>query len=170
VAARGARSAGGGAGDWVYQCLFGAGLRAAIVRLSQRAGRSRLHRWPQRDDRIPLGRGPKRTAAGDGGRSGSASSGRYCRGQYSGGAGGKAATTTIPIVFETASDPIQLGLVGSLNRPGGNITGVTQTNVEVAGLRRSRFGRNFCARFRRRSTWPWRPSRRHIRCRRRPAG
>jgi putative tryptophan/tyrosine transport system substrate-binding protein len=47
----------------------------------------------------------------------------------------KAVTSTIPIVFETAADPIELGLVTSLNRPGGNVTGVTQNNVEVAPKR-----------------------------------
>jgi putative tryptophan/tyrosine transport system substrate-binding protein len=47
----------------------------------------------------------------------------------------RAATKTVPIVFETAVDPVQLGLVATLNRPGGNVTGVTQSNVEVAPKR-----------------------------------
>ena len=47
----------------------------------------------------------------------------------------KSATTTIPIVFEMGGDPVALGVVGSLNRPGGNLTGVSSLSVEVGPKR-----------------------------------
>jgi ABC-type uncharacterized transport system substrate-binding protein len=47
----------------------------------------------------------------------------------------KAATSTIPIVFLSALNPVEIGLVASLNRPGGNVTGVSTLNVELLSKR-----------------------------------
>jgi putative ABC transport system substrate-binding protein len=49
----------------------------------------------------------------------------------------KAITTTVPIVAVVGDDPVHTGLVANLNRPGGNVTGVTFTTIEVSGKRLS---------------------------------
>jgi putative ABC transport system substrate-binding protein len=47
----------------------------------------------------------------------------------------KAATSTVPIVMVSVADPLGVGLVASLSRPGGNVTGITNIGAELAGKR-----------------------------------
>ena len=58
----------------------------------------------------------------------------------------KRATTTLPIVFETLGDPISAGLVSSLARPGGNLTGISGLGPELSG-KRLELLRNSCQGF-----------------------
>ena len=135
MAACGTGAADGDASDWISERLLGRGVRTDGVCVCVRPKEAGYtdgqnvaieYRWAAGDyDKLPdmaVGSG---SAAGIGDRCNITPANLAA----------KAATATMPVVFTTSSDPVTIGLVASLNRPGGNVTGVTQLNVEVGPKR-----------------------------------
>ena len=135
MAARGARAAAGDAGDRFPQRRIACGMDrpcAHFAKVLRRLATSKartwrsIYRWAEDQiDRLP------ELAA----ESGSPAGRRDRRDLEAATFAAKAATTTIPIVFVAGEDPVRLGLVASLARPGGNLTGVNIFATELAAKR-----------------------------------
>src|SRR5262249_40470501 len=136
MAAGGARAAGGqGAADripWnglpIDVCLAARGISPGPARLW-------LYRGHHCQRRVPMGRRALRAAPRVGGRTSSFPGGPDVTHGTPGSLAAKRATTTIAIVMASIGDPVAVGIVTKLARPGGNITGQTFFNPELRAKR-----------------------------------
>ena len=103
-------------------------------RIRAAAERARLDQRSDDRHRLSLDRGPQRASTGDR-RSVRSAQGRIIVAGGNAVAAAKQATTSIPIVFPVAVDPLGSGFVASLSRPGGNVTGLSLQGTDVAGKR-----------------------------------
>ena len=99
------------------------------------AARTRLDRGSHRRDRVSLGGGTQRALRRDRGRVRPAQGRCHRHDGNRAVLAAKQATSVIPIVFALAGDPVGTGLVASLARPGGNVTGLSIQQTDLAGKR-----------------------------------
>ena len=124
------------AGDRFPQQPVAGGIASVVAAFRQGLRETGLHRRAECVDRVPLGGGRyDRLAALAADLVEMRVTLSFCGRRPAGCARGQAATSTIPMVFSAASDPIGVGLVASLNRPGGNVTGMGIFN-ETLGPKR----------------------------------
>ena len=136
VAARGARAAAGEAADHRVPGRDHAfGHEPMDRRFCAAAARTRLDRGSHRRDRVSLGGGTQRALRRDRGRVRPAQGRCHCHARDRAVLAAKQATSVIPIVFAVAGDPVGSGLVASLARPGGNVTGLSIQATDLAGKR-----------------------------------
>src|ERR1700730_12922238 len=123
--------------DWLAEQRV-AGIRqhpGPSDRLPAGPERDGLCRGPECDNRIPLGGGPIRSIPALAADLVHLQASVIVSPGPSQTFAAKGATSTIPIVFALGIDPVQSGLVASLNRPGGNITGVVVLTTELTARR-----------------------------------
>src|SRR5262249_8269790 len=135
VAAGGTRAAAGGAGGRGPQQPVGIGNRKAGRFVRSGIDRDGLCRWSGRNGRAALGGWSIRSTARTCGRTVNRRVNLIAALAPPATFAAKAATTAIPIVFLAALDRVRAGLVASLNRPGGNITGITFIGASLGGKR-----------------------------------